>query len=293
MEYSNVYLVFFHVCFSPATTARMSTLDATITTTGDVAGVIYFSTDAWDVAVSFIALALVILVILLSYLVQWIVFLALHLFCGSVIRTNDQRRYKDTILLNPSPLVCTGLTTSRIEAVHLALSWFFLVLVSAGILLFFECRITLWGSFGGSVFVVILGFIGQSQWPWSFLLRFVVLFNDVVRVGDIIVLHDRVIGRVSAMWALGVQIRIIPKDRVREAHRAFTSAKREEQERQPGQIIERNADNTHKDDMASFMEHVAKSYSGVAIEKAVPYTTVMNPEFAWIVYSNRDIAGWS
>jgi len=264
----------------------MSTTDVTITSDGDVSGLIAFSTDAWNIWMTGAAFLCVLVVCIMSAGVQFLVYVSCHSFCGRVIRDNDSRRNQGTKLLQSSnPLSIGGLTSSRVDCIQIVAGWLFLVLVSAGILLYFECRATLILSMGSSAAFVLLSFVAQSQWFWAFLLRFVVLWYDIVRPGDIIVYRDREIGRVFSLTATGIQYYTITRDHaLPEAHRAHLAAKMHDIEGSvETKFIERTREDEHKDEMIDFIEKVAHLHNAVPT-KFVPYTVMLNPEFAWILH---------
>ena len=158
-------------------------------TTAIPAGFIIWE-ETLDVSIYTMSLAFVAIGMALSYIVQLFVHIPCFLLCGRAIRRNDKSR-SVAVDLNSQISICTcyglaschGLTSSRVQAYKLMASWVFFVCFVAGLFVFYKYVVTLLGSVIGSFAVLMIGFV-KSNWIWSFILRFCVLYNDEVRVGD-------------------------------------------------------------------------------------------------------------
>ncbi len=244
--------------------------NVSISTSGnDIDTLVMISTDAADIGITFMAVVCVVLVLMASYVVQYGVGLLFNICCATRIRFNNAIRN------NTRNIMRAGLTSGRVEAFELIVSWLFLIIVSAGILLFFECRITFLGSAVAGSLMLMWGVLGRSNWIWSFLLRFDMLYSDTIRVGDYVVLYNRDVGIVQSMWAMTVQIRIksvtdvedaVVKHAMMEASTPAVTASDSLEDRPPSLV------------------HAMMIRMGITMHKSVPYTDLMDPLITYIGY---------
>ncbi len=245
----------------------------------------FLSADIHDILYWLLFVLSSIVAIFLSYILQWILYYVFSCLCGECIRHNDSLRYeprRQHDSYNPNPFNCSGLTTSRVYSIHLIVSWIILILLVSSILLFFQFRMTFLGALSGGGIVFLWGFIGHSEWIWSFILRFFLLYDDHFRVGDLIVLESRLIGRIVKMWAAGVIIQIVPRNCMTDAFE-----RNEEARLRKNTGVKVVGKDDHIDTMNGMLECIINANEDTVIEKSVTYTTLMNHMKSSIIRSKR------
>lgn len=260
--------------------------------TNDFSNMITLGSDVNDIWKSFAAIACLAATFFISFVIQGFVYFCIHLLCRQIIMKNDNQRIK-RVLQSSNPMGFERLTSSRVGCIHLTVGWTFLILISYGILLFFNCRTTILVSLGSSTLLLPISFFAQSKWAWSFIMRFAILWDDIARVGDIIIIDDLIMGRLSHMTNFGVSIYILNKsDVIQDAHEECIKQKIIHNMQFQNKCINKITNN-NKIDMVNMMETVAKmptftkKTSNHTPTKFVSYVELLCPNYAWIIHDNN------
>jgi len=105
---------------------------------------------------------------------------------GDSLKSRKKRKKRFIEDYDHDPFDFTGLTKSRLHAYSLALSTLFLFLSICGVLYFFEFYLVLLVKLATGVFLLVWTQVSRSNWLYSYLLRYYMLYYDYVRVGDIV-----------------------------------------------------------------------------------------------------------
>jgi len=148
-----------------------------------------------------------------AHIVFWCIWISGKFICGSCIRKNEKirrghitnhRKKKKTNYIGHklnevkkkkkkkienfqhNPFDFSDFTTSRLYAYALGISTLYFFLSVCGILYFFEFYLVLLVKLTTGMVVIVWTLMSRTEWMYSYLLRYYILYYDYVRIGDII-----------------------------------------------------------------------------------------------------------